>query len=302
MQKERKTEIKVGITTILGLIVFIWIMAWAKNLVIAPSALEIDLIFDNVSGLEVGDQVTVNGLRKGIVRDISLNKNIILVKLSVDEDVDLRKDAKFWLATIDLMGDKKIEIEPGNSPEPLDLSLTHRGWFQPDLSSVMRMVGSYEQDIGSMVADLKTTVSALSNLMGDEELMSDLKKSVKNLNELTERLNNTLEANEQNISKITENTAELSEQTKLFFEENKESLQAYVTRLNSVLSESDSLLRNVNYLVMETSKGENNLGRFLYDDSLMINLTETIKRLKELSKIVKSQLLDEGLKVDANIF
>ena len=113
MRNERKAEIKVGITTIISLIIFIWIMGWSKNLIRTSSDVEINIIFDNVSGLELDDDVTIRGLRKGFVKDIILDRNIIIVKISIDQNVDLRKDAVFWLATVDLMGGKKIEIIPG---------------------------------------------------------------------------------------------------------------------------------------------------------------------------------------------
>ena len=108
MRNERKAEIKVGITTLLSLIVFIWIMGWSKNFLRTSSDVEINIMFDNVSGLEFDDDVTIRGLRKGFVKDILLDRNIIIVKISVDQSVDLRKDAVFWLATVDLMGGKKI--------------------------------------------------------------------------------------------------------------------------------------------------------------------------------------------------
>ena len=31
MKNERKTEIRVGLTVLVGILVFIWILGWAKN-------------------------------------------------------------------------------------------------------------------------------------------------------------------------------------------------------------------------------------------------------------------------------
>ena len=46
----------------------------------------------------------------------------------------------------------------------------------------------------------------------------------------------------------------------------------------------------------------NNLGKILYDDSLLVNITESLQALNKLSKLVLFQLQTDGVKVDANIW
>ncbi|MCH7723735.1 MAG: MCE family protein [Bacteroidetes bacterium] len=302
MKNERKTEIKVGITTVISLIIFIWILAWAKNLTLTSDDIIVNLTFENVSGLEVDDQVTVKGLRKGFVDDIYLDGNKIFVKISVDNNVDLRKDAKFWIATTDLMGGKKIEIIPGESIEMLDLNSLHTGLIQPDLNSMMAIAGSMMSDVETIVDDLKITFSTVNNYLSDDEMMIDLKSSLRNLKNLTEKFNALITDNSDNITRITENIAAISEESRTFFDENRESLDSSIKKFNIILSKSDSLVSRFNFLAAETMEGNNNLGRILYDDSLMINMQETLKILNELSKLVLYQIKTDGFKVDANIW
>jgi ABC-type transporter Mla subunit MlaD len=132
--------------------------------------------------------------------------------------------------------------------------------------------------------------------------MNDLKSSLKNLNNLTEKLDKVVAQNSSNINRITENTAALSEETKIFFDENKESLKSSVTNLNSVMVKSDSLITKFNLLASQTAEGNNNLGKILYDDSLMVNLTESLQTLNNLSKLLLLQLQTGGIKIDANIW
>ncbi len=302
MKNERKTEIKVGITAVISLVIFIWILAWAKNITLTSDDIIVNLTFENVSGLVVDDQVTVKGLRKGFVDDIYLDGNKIFVKISVDNNVDLRKDAKFWIATTDLMGSKKIEIIPGESIEILDLNSLHIGLIQPDLNSMMAIAGTMMSDVQTIVDDLKITLSVVNNYISDDEMMIDLKSSLKNLNNLTEKFDALISDNSDNITRITENTAALSEETKTFFHENRESLDSSIKKINIILSKSDSLVSRFNFLAAETMEGNNNLGRILYDDSLMINMKETLEVLNKLSKLVLYQIQTDGFKVDANIW
>ena len=302
MRNERKTEIKIGITTIFSLIVFIWILAWAKNFQFISTDQEIDIIFENVSGLELDDDVSVRGLRKGFVKDIYLENNNILVKISIDESIDLRTDTQFWISSVDLMGAKKIEIIPGNASEPLNLNIIHRGLFQPDISTMMGTIGSLKDDMLTIVNDVRISLSALNEYLTDEEMMYDLKSSLKSLNSITNKLDRIISENSTNINRITENTAALSEETKIFFNENKESLSSSVSSLNTLLVKSDSLINKFNFLATQTMEGNNNLGKILYDDSLLVSITGSLQTLNKLTKLVLLQIQTDGFKVDANIW
>ena len=302
MKSERKTEIKVGITTIIALIVFIWIMGWAKNFMRSSNNIEIKLSFDNVSGLEIDDDVYVRGLRTGFVKDISLDKNMILVIISVDENVDLRDDAEFFLSTVDLMGDKKIEIIPGSSSDKLDFNIIQKGIFLPDLASMVSTVGEMKEDLTTIVDEVKISLSSLNSYLTDEKLKSDIKSSLKNLHSLTSKIDLMLDENRNNISQITDNTAELSEDAKIFLRDNKEDLTYSIIKMKEVFSKSDSFMTKLNYLTSETLESKNNLGKIMYDDSLMVEMKQTISNLRELVELMLQQLKDNGVKVDANIW
>ncbi len=122
MKNERKTEIRVGLTVLVGILVFIWILGWAKNFSIKSNEHVVKVRFTNVSGLEIGDQVTVNGLRKGYVKEMIVEPNNVLVELAIENDVQLKADASFAISMLDLMGGKKVEVFPGSSQTAYDNS------------------------------------------------------------------------------------------------------------------------------------------------------------------------------------
>ena len=93
MKNQKKTEIKVGITVVVGVLVFLWIFGWAKNYNINSNRKEMTIEFNSVAGLEVGDAATINGVRKGFVDDIEVKGNKVIVKVNLDNDVKLMKDA-----------------------------------------------------------------------------------------------------------------------------------------------------------------------------------------------------------------
>lgn len=302
MKQQRKTEIKVGLTVLFGIMVFIWILSWAKNVSISSSDVELKVKFENASGLQVGNEVSVNGVRAGVVKDIYVENYYVVVELTVNSDVQLKRNAKFSLQVTDLMGGKKIDISPGKDSVPINPDELQVGIFQADLASMMAVLSGIEIDLNTILEDVKITLYEINAFLTDEQIKEDLRNSISGLSTLTTRLNKMLTENQENIRSITLNTKEITEDTKELISSNKESINSSIANLNSILQSSDSLVAKLNFLADETLSGDNNIGKLLYDDSLFISLTKTLEQTKELTKVMLEQLQNEGVKVDASIF
>ncbi len=302
MRNPRATEIKVGITVLLGLIVFLWVLGWAKNFSLSSSDNLVKVKFSNVSGLEIGNNVTVNGVRKGHVKDFVIQGSNVIVTLSINSEVDLRKDAKFSLESTDLMGGRKIEVNPGTSEQEIDFSQMQQGTYISDIAGMISLFSDIQDKIGIIANESVKTLKGINSLLDDENFIVGIKTSVANLNNLTAKLDKVLTENQENIKEITENTKSITSDTKDFIQQNKENIAQSLNNLNIVLTKSDSLITSLNYLAQQTATGGNNLGKILYDDSLYYDLTNSIKTLKELSTIILEQLNSDGFKVDASIF
>jgi phospholipid/cholesterol/gamma-HCH transport system substrate-binding protein len=302
MRNPRATEIKVGVTVLLGLLVFLWVLGWAKNFSLSSSDNLVNVKFSKVSGLDIGNNVTVNGVRMGHVKDFVIQGSNVIVTLSISNEIQLKKDAQFSLESTDLMGGRKIEVNPGNSSDDLNLAEVQQGNYITDIAGVISLFSDLQDKISIIANESVKTLQGINSLLEDENFIQGLKTSVVNLNNLTAKLDKVLSENQQNIKEITENTKEITSDTKVLIKENKENIERSLANLNAVLLKSDSLITSLNYLTQETAMGGNNLGKILYDDSLYLNLTQSIKLLKDLSKVILEQVQTDGFKVDANIF
>ncbi|MGA9293513.1 MAG: MlaD family protein [Ignavibacteriaceae bacterium] len=302
MKDQRKTEIRVGITVIVGLLIFIWILGWAKNFSLSSNQKTLLVKFNSVSGLEIGDNVSVNGVRKGFVENFKLEGDKVIVNLSLDSDVKLQKDAAFSISMLDLMGGKKVNINPGMSSQPLDYHEVQTGIFYADIPEVMSMLGNVEGDIPEIIKDIKITLSSLNNYLTDNNLNTDIKTSLSNLSKASQKLNILLDENREGINQLTQNTVKLTQNVNDFLEENKLSLKSSVEELHTVLTKTDSLLTSVNAFSGEIKNKKNNIGKIFYDDKLYDNLSQSLTQLNELTKILIEQLKGKGVNVDANIF
>jgi phospholipid/cholesterol/gamma-HCH transport system substrate-binding protein len=301
MKDERKTEIKVGVTVIVGILIFLWILGWAKNFTITESPKNILVRFDNVSGLEVGDPITINGVRKGFVDGMTVENDHVLVKMTLDSDVDLRNDAVFSVVMLDLMGGKKINIYPGKSSQPIDYNKIYYGKFYADIPEVMAMVGSVQEDIVTSLKELRVTLTQVNTFLTDEKMNTQIKQSISNLNDISQKMIVMMDENRASIKKITANSAQLTDDAREFINKNKEGIQNSVGDLQRLLEKADTLITKTTQFTNEIKDKQNNMGKILYDEQMYNNLTHSIKRLSDITDILLKQLKKEGIKVDAHI-
>lgn len=302
MKNQRKTEIKVGITVLVGILIFIWILGWAKNFSLSSDSRLVKVMFNNVSGLEIGDQVTVNGMKKGFVKDMRVKPNKVVVELSINKDIKLKRDASFAISMLDLMGGKKVEVFPGVADSEIDYNKIAIGQFFADIPSAMSLFGSVQDDIVTVLKDVKISLKSLNKYLTDERLSNDVKKSLSNLNLLTEKLNIILSENREDIRNLTQNTVELTEKSNEILTDNKQNIDELFFNLKSVFQKSDTLLTDLNKLSKETINQKNNAGKLLYDDKLILDLKKTLEQVNELTSILVEQLKSDGINVNAHIF
>ncbi len=301
MKDQRRTELKVGVAVIIGIILFIWILTWAKSFNLSGKEKSILVSFKNVSGLEIGDEVSINGVKKGSVDNFTIQDDNVIVKLSLDNDAPLKEDAVFRIAMLDLMGGKKVEIYPGISPQLIDYSKVQIGSFNADIASVMTMVGDVQGDINSSIKDIKITLNALNNYLTDKQLNQNIKSSIDNLSEASKKLNVMMDENRENLKKLIGNSVELSEDAKSFLNKNKDAIENSLVEFKTLLEKTNTLVIKATDFADEIKNKKNNIGKLLYDDEMYSTLTKSIKQLSELTNLILEQLKGDGFKVDADV-
>lgn len=302
MKNNRKAEIKVGITVIAAILILLWLFGWAKNYNLSGTQKELLIRFDNIAGLEIGDRVTINGIRRGSVESFLNDGNTVIVKTLMDGDAELKEDAQFTILMLDLMGGKKIEIIPGTSAIPIDYSQIQNGYFSGDISTAMAMLSSVQGDLVDVIKEVKISLNNMNEIIADEEFSGNVKTSVENINKLSIQLSALIESNKKDISGLISSSKNLTESANNLITENKEQIGETINRLNEFINNSNALVNKIDESITEIKNKENNLGKILYDEKFLNGLTETLDQVKELTKLLKTQLEGDGINVDANIF
>lgn len=301
MKDQRKTEIKVGITVLVALIIFLFVLGWAKNFTLNANRKLITIEFTSVSGLEIGDPTTINGVRKGYVDNITVKGPIVEVLINLNPDVIIYDDAHFYIMMLDLMGGKKVEINPGNSFVEINYNQKYKGELLGDIASAMAVLGSVQNDLIDVIKEIKTSLVYLNNNLADPKFNADLRNSFENLSLLTYNLNSIITENKEDVGSLLNNSIDLTKSIHEFIDTNKDSLQLTISSLKLTLNNSHEMISKINKLLDQTENSENNLGKLLNDPKVWDDLEITIQQLKELTKLLFDQLKTKGIKVDADI-
>ncbi|MBZ0178220.1 MAG: MlaD family protein [Melioribacteraceae bacterium] len=302
MEEQKKTEIKVGITVLAGIIVFVLVLMWAKNISVFSDKQLVKIEFPQVPGLEIGDLVTVYGVRSGHVEDLTISESGVLVSISIDENIELKSDALFSITMLDLMGGKKIEISPGIATQTLDYSKIQKGYFYGDITSVMSLFHNVEADLVSVVKEVKAALEGVNTLLADGTLGENINDNLIQVSNLVSNLNGLISENKDELSDLIKNGNRLSTSAADLIEQNRDQIDSLFISINNTTFNLDALIKNADDLITETKSSNNNLGKIIYNDSLLVDLKNMLDQTNSLMKIVLEQLKGDGLNVDANIF
>jgi phospholipid/cholesterol/gamma-HCH transport system substrate-binding protein len=280
--RDLSVELKVGSVVILAALILFFGIVWVKDYKFNVDRYEYSVLFPNIGSLEVGDPVSVLGVKKGEVRKIGLSGNDVLVTFNLTDDVDLRSDAKFTVMNIGLMGERFVNIIPGVSSEPLDLSYPVHGFYDTGIPEVMGMMGAAIDEIRHLVAVLEGTV-------GTPAATTSVKNIIANMERISNDLRTLTEENKQKMSQTLEDLSVSSARMRSFVDRNEQKLQGTLDNFNTasgsfavISGRMDSLSTSVKNLVAEMEAGRGTLGRMLKEDSLYQSLHKTAVDLDSL--------------------
>lgn len=123
MKKEQGNKIKLGIFTTSGLMLFIaaiYFVGERKQLF--SNTFQVSGVFEDISGLQVGNNVRFSGINVGIVQNIKqITDSTVQVDMQIDEKAKkfIRKNAKAIIGSDGLMGNKIVSITAGSSGKPV---------------------------------------------------------------------------------------------------------------------------------------------------------------------------------------
>ena len=283
----KSTELKVGIAVLVACAILIFGLIWVKGISFNQSRYGYSVLFPNIGSLEVGDPVSVSGVPKGKVEKIRLDQGDVLVTFNLTTDVILKKDAKFTVMNVGLMGERFVAVETGYSDTLLSLSQPIRGYYDIGIPEVMGRMGE-------MIAEIRRLTGHLEKVVGTQSSQEALIQTISNLRAITQKIDTLLDRNKEKFNQSMDDLSSTTIELKRMVSDNKDKLQSTVNnfssaseKLNNITTTLDSVSLFLKNLSSKIESGEGTLGQLFNDTTLFEQIKKTTQNVDSLILDIK---------------
>ena len=279
---------------------------------------KIRIAFDNVAGLEAKSAVRVAGVRKGKVTAIDVANGKATVEMEIDDDVPLFENASARVANLGLLGEKYIEIDPGEPKAgPLQGEVLRVPGGQPaSIDDVTTQVSEIAKDVKAITESMRAVMTGPTGQQRLEDIVENVRQITAQMRELVAVNRTNVDATLVNMRSITEDLRVAIPRLAASIErtanalggtvgENREDVRKMVDNLRTLSGELKITADNLNSVTGQMKSGEGTVGKLLYSDEAHERLTGALGAVESGVNELKNVMgragriqLDLGLKAD----
>jgi phospholipid/cholesterol/gamma-HCH transport system substrate-binding protein len=293
MKNTNSKKLRLGLFVIIGTVLFIvgvYLIGQGQNMF--KKTFTISTYFQNVNGLQHGNNVRYSGIDIGTVKDITMvNDSTIKVEMSIDEKIitHLKKDAIATIGSDGLVGNMILNIVPGNGTEPaINNGDTIESYSKIGADDILSTLSVSSENAAILTSDLlKITTAMLKGkgtvglLLNDTTMAKDLKQSVTNLRIATRSATNTINELNTIISSLKTN-----DETVLGMLINDTisgmKIKNIIGHLETSSIEVENVLANINGTVADFNSSDDGAYNYILKDTSLVNsLRSTLKNINE---------------------
>lgn len=202
-------EGKIGLLTFAALLLVAILLMWKGDILLKSHGYRLTGIFENVGGLQEGAEVRYRGFKVGKVNKVLPDPTTTRVNFIIDSSVKIPADSALRIAFDGLIGQKYIELMPGESKEFVKSGSTLQGF------STLGMVDFLHVGTKNL-EESKKILEDVQRLTGDPTVQKDAKHIIRNLqastNEITQLVNQLRNIIEKgNVDKLLTNFGDVVE-------------------------------------------------------------------------------------------
>lgn len=301
MFRKKFSEIKIGFFVLIAIVIVISTIFWVKGFLVTKDQVDLNVYFQQISGLNAGDPVTVKGVTMGRVTSIELDGDSVKVEFTLDESVKLKDDYNIEIAILELMGGKQLYITPGKSPNEIDNTKSLSGNNSADLSSIIKSVAELSTDVKSLIKNFSKTNENLNevlvninDIVGDGQMKRDLKSTVSNVEVTSRNLNALVSENRLSLRNLTTKADYTIDNVNEVMDENSPELNSTLKEMHILTTKVDTLITNLNLIVADIQNQKGSVGKLMYDEEFYENINKALLEIERLTKKIRK----DGIKIN----
>ncbi len=269
---EHANEVRVGVTlTLAGLLLVVGIL-WLGGFSFGESRYSFSIMFTEVSGLVVGDKVTVAGLTAGEIMSLQLAPfGKVIAEVEVDSDIKIPIDSHISVASYGLIGAKVISIIPGGSDAYIEQDTVVQGVYEKGLGDVVHQMGK-------ALTGIQDVLKAADEILTDREGKELVKEALVNAN-----------AASFDLRQATADISVMATELRAFVNEKKDpageaidAMESAVVGFADVTADLKIISASLDSIVRRVEGGEGTLGKLVNEDEMHDEFLAAVKEIREL--------------------
>lgn len=291
MEKSTGTTIRLGIFVTLGVLIFtvaVYLIGQKQHMF--SETFEIAAHFNNVNGLQRGNNVRFSGIDAGSVTEVNfLNDSVIEVRMRIKESLrqHIKKNALASIGTDGLMGNMIVNISPGKGQAlPVENNSLIQSYSRIKTEDILNTLNVTNDNAAMLTHDLlditqqiKTGKGTVSSILYDTMLRNEVMLTVKNL-----RL--TAQKTHELVLELNTLTSEINQGRGTIGWLLNDTLTAYqvkntLTKLQETGSKLQAVSDSINVVLHNMQQGKGALPLLVYDTAVAEDVRQSIHNIKE---------------------
>ena len=304
MEKTNVQKFNLGLFIIISTLLLIAAIYYIGNKQnIFGKTFRVSAVFNNVSGLQLGNNVRYSGINVGTVKNIvMINDTTICIDMIIEEKIlkHIRRNAVATIGSDGLVGSMIINIIPSKGPsEQLKSGDTIASYSKISTNDMLTTLNKTNENAAVLTVDLLKITTAINEgkgtfglLLNDSVMASDLKQSIKNIKLASLSTSKTIKELNAIISSVNYDNSMAA----VFLSDSiyADKVKLIIDNLEESSIEINTVITNLNDVVLDVKNGKGALNYMVNDTTFVRDIDETMNNIKEASILLNENL--EGLK------
>lgn len=295
MSKSTSQKIRVGVFVFIGTIILVVALYFiGSRQHIFTKNIQLHAVFENVSGLQIGNNVRYSGINVGTVTKIEMKEvGKIIIQMSVEQNASyfIKKDAIASINSDGLVGSMVVNISPGQEQQELTVVSgdTIKSYSSASTEAMLKTLNKTNENAALLTADLLKITnqilegkSTMGMLMNDTILAKDIHQTIVELRKTSEGANLAMSEINSIISKI--NYDESAASVILSDTAAAEQVRNIFANLETSTEEVNVMTKNLEEYITELKTGKGALNHFTQDEDFVREVDSTMIQIKEASE------------------
>ncbi|WP_026451588.1 MlaD family protein [Aequorivita capsosiphonis] len=288
MSKSTSQKIRVGIFVVMGTIILVaalYFIGSRQNMF--SKNIQLYAVFDNVNGLQLGNNVRYSGINVGTVSNIEMIQvGEISIEMTVDEKAAyfIKKDAQASVSSDGLVGSMVVNIFPGNKQQATNVVSgdTIHTSNKVSMDDMLETLSTTNEDLSKIAKQILMGKGTLGTLINDTIMAQNIQQTLVELRKTSEGTGVAMAKINQIISKV--NYDESAAAVLLSDTASANQIRTVFSNLENSSKDVNEMTESLDAYIKEIKSGKGALNHLTQDETFVREIDSTMLQIKEASE------------------